>query len=48
MNEEDEYCGYIPGSNDPCATCPRLISCLYMCRLLQEVFKEDGKNDGED
>jgi len=27
-------CTFI-GGNEPCEVCPRLISCLYMCGLLQ-------------
>lgn len=34
-------CDYIHDSNNPCTTCPKLITCLYMCGLLQEAAAED-------
>lgn len=30
-------CTYIKNSNTPCETCPKLITTLYMCKLLQET-----------
>ena len=33
-------CNYKENSNEPCETCPRLITCLYMCKLLQEINNE--------
>jgi len=30
-------CNYIENSVEPCDICPKLISCLYMCKLLQET-----------
>jgi hypothetical protein len=34
-------CTYIKDSSTPCETCPRLITALYICELLQETFKEE-------
>jgi len=36
----DHPCGYVPASNEPCETCPRKITALYRCGLLQEAVKE--------
>lgn len=33
-------CTYTPASNQPCATCPRKITTLYRCGLLQEAAAE--------
>ncbi len=33
-------CTYKKGSIEPCETCPKLISALYKCKLLQEINKE--------
>jgi hypothetical protein len=41
----DTPCTYEPTSNEPCATCPRLITCLYMCKLLQEINPDDDLRD---
>lgn len=30
-------CTYVKNSIEPCETCPRLITALYMCKLLQET-----------
>lgn len=38
-------CTYIPGSNEPCLTCPRKITMLYMCHLLQEAASETDPED---
>lgn len=38
-------CSYIPNSNQPCETCPRLITMLYMCGFLQEGVVDDEPND---
>lgn len=37
-------CDYTAGSNQPCATCPRLISTLYRCGLLQEAARDSETN----
>lgn len=37
--QEEELCEYVKDSNQPCGICPQLISCLYMCGLLQEQVK---------
>lgn len=34
-------CDYIAGSNNPCATCPRKITSLHMCGLLQEAASDE-------
>lgn len=39
-------CNYVPNSNQPCETCPRLITMLYMCSFLQET--EEDEDDHED
>jgi hypothetical protein len=31
-------CTYIENSIEPCPTCPKLISALHMCELLQETI----------
>ena len=38
-------CTYIKNSVNPCETCPRLISALHKCKLLQETIKsnQDGR-----
>ena len=36
----DPVCDYKPQSNTPCADCPRKISCLHRCGLLQEAAEE--------
>lgn len=33
----DKICTYKPGTNEPCAECPRKMSTLYMCGVLQEI-----------
>ncbi len=33
-------CDYVPNSNEPCADCPRKITMLYRCGLLQEAAAE--------
>lgn len=33
-------CTYIKNSVKPCEKCPKLITALYMCKLLQETFKK--------
>lgn len=40
-------CTYVPRSNEPCETCPKQITCLYMCKFLQEGAQEaeDGNPD---
>ena len=38
---EQSGCDYVAGSNKPCKTCPRLITCLYMCKYLQEGSKDE-------
>jgi len=38
-------CDYVANSVEPCDTCPQLITCLYMCGLLQEGAKESVKNE---
>lgn len=32
----DTMCSYVAGSIEPCATCPRKITALHSCGLLQE------------
>ena len=33
-------CNYVDGSNKPCSNCPKKITYLYNCRLLQELSTE--------
>lgn len=33
-------CDYVPNSNEPCAECPKKITMLYRCGLLQEAAAE--------
>lgn len=40
LSENDAVCAYAPNSNQPCAECPRKITALYCCGLLQEGAKE--------
>lgn len=35
-----KVCKYKKNSNEPCKDCPRLMSALYRCGLLQEYLKE--------
>ena len=34
-------CNYVKNSTEPCSNCPKLISYLHSCSLLQETVKED-------
>ena len=34
-------CTYIKNSIAPCETCPKLITALYICKLLQETIKKE-------
>ena len=36
-----EECTYVAKSNEPCSTCPRLMSTLYMCNLLKEDLDDN-------
>ena len=36
-------CDYVAGSNEPCDSCPRRITCLYRCKLLLEASAEEPK-----
>lgn len=38
--DAEGLCDYEPGSNVPCDSCPRKISMLYRCGVLQEMAKE--------
>jgi len=33
-------CTYIKNSNEPCDTCPRVISALHMCDYLKEELED--------
>lgn len=33
-------CTYIKNSVEPCEKCPKVMSALYMCKLLKETLKE--------
>lgn len=33
-------CDYKEQSNEPCENCPRVMSALHMCNLLQEIKNE--------
>jgi hypothetical protein len=35
--EKSKVCTYKSNSNQPCKTCPRVISALYRCGILQEI-----------
>lgn len=37
-------CDYKKNSVEPCETCPRLITALHMCKLLQETIELDDKS----
>ena len=40
--DEDTGCTYVEGSIEPCENCPRRITALHMCKLLQEKgYEED-------
>ena len=34
----EESCGYIAGSNEPCEDCPLVMTALHMCDFLKEGF----------
>lgn len=36
-DQDTEKCDYIKGSNEPCKDCPRRITALHMCGILQEI-----------
>ena len=38
--KRDKMCTYIKNSVTPCETCPKLITALHICKLLQETFKK--------
>ncbi len=38
--KRNNMCTYTKDSVEPCKTCPRLITALYTCKLLQEISKE--------
>lgn len=35
-----DNCEYKKDSNEPCKDCPRVMTALYRCDLLQEIQKE--------
>jgi len=37
-------CSYIEDTNIPCSGCPRLITALHMCNLLQEIQNEQEED----
>ena len=37
-------CTYVKNSNEPCKICPRRMTALHMCKLLQEI-KQEAKNN---
>ena len=43
-------CDYVKNSNEPCKDCPRVITALYRCDILQEIQKEakEAVNDEEE
>ncbi len=39
-------CGFKSTDTDPCKDCPRLMSAMYRCGLLQEVnFSDDSEHE---
>lgn len=45
-----DNCEYKKDSNEPCKDCPRVVTALYRCDLLQEIQKEaeeDADNEEE-
>lgn len=38
-------CDYVKNSVEPCKDCPRRMSALHMCKLLQETMKECSKKE---
>jgi hypothetical protein len=45
-----DNCEYVKDSNEPCRDCPRVMTALYRCDLLQEIQKEAEEkiSDNED
>ncbi len=39
--EEGAACSFKPGDTDPCPTCPRLITALYMCGILKDCLIDE-------
>lgn len=35
-----KHCDYVENSNKPCKDCPRVMTALYRCDVLQEIQKE--------
>lgn len=48
MIEETEVCQYVENSVKPCENCPRKITCLYMCKFLQETLEQSEQSKKED
>lgn len=44
----DTPCDYVKDSNEPCSTCPRKITMLYRCGLLQEAAAESEEQEDTD
>ena len=38
-------CTFKKGDKDPCPTCPRLITCLHSCGLLQDELAESEETE---
>jgi len=36
----NQECSFKKGDKEPCSNCPRKITALYMCKLLQEISEE--------
>ena len=43
-----DNCEYVKDSNEPCENCPRVMTALYRCDLLQEIQKELEEEVSED
>ena len=41
-------CSYKKGDEEPCATCPRKITTLYMCKFLQDTLLEENEEESEE
>ena len=42
-----DNCDYKKDSNEPCKDCPRIMTALYRCGLLQEMQEEAEEESDE-
>lgn len=39
MTQPDSHCSFEVGDKDPCSHCPRKITALHMCGILQDELR---------